>query len=185
LSNTGKRHTCKVCGTSCSTRVFNKRHGENCDNFIVSNRKRGTLEGYSNYWINLDTGVIYKLSGKLMKSNINARGNRVVNLTHDDGSRRKINLDREWMKLKLPEIHEVDVIELVRQLTAENKALKRSISSEVTKILTIYFNDLCPETWGRSLVSWTNFIMMSDNTLDRETVKATITTVQTGRDRIG
>jgi hypothetical protein len=183
LSNTGKRHTCKVCGTSCSTRVFNKRHGENCGNFLFSNRKRGTLEGFSNYWINLDTGVLYKLNGKLMKSNINARGNRVVNLTHDDGSRRKINLDREWMKLKLPEIHEVDAIELVRQLTAENRALKRSISSEVTKILTIYFNDLCPETRGRSAVSWTNFITMSDPTLDREIVKSTIVTMQTGKDK--
>jgi hypothetical protein len=182
VSNAGKRHTCKICGTSCSTRIFNKRHGESCDNFIISNRKRGTLAGFSNYWINLDTGVLYKINGKLMKSNINARGNRVVNLTHDDGTRKKINLDREWMKLKLPEIHEVDVIEHVRQLTAENKALKLSISSEVTRVLTIYFNDLCPETKGRSAISWTNFITMSDPTLDRETVKSTIVTIQTGRD---
>ncbi len=182
MGETGKRHKCAVCGISSSTRVFNKRHGENCNTFIKNNANRGTIEGFSNYWINLNTGVLRNNKGALLSTNINNRGNRVINLTHDDGSRKKFNLDREWMKLKVSMEDNLDEVDTIRLLTAENRALKAAISSDIGKILIIYYNDLCVRTRDRSVLLWTNFIMMSDPTLNRDTVKKVITTIKTGVD---
>lgn len=182
MRDKSKRYTCKICGISCNSRTYRQGHGENCSVFLKKNKNRGTIPGFSKYWINMRTGVIFKNNGKLMKSNINARGNKVVNLINDNGDRIKINIDKKWMDLRVSASEEQDIIDLNRQLTAENKFLKRSISSELDRILLIYFTDICLTTKSRSVLSWTNFIMMSDPTLDRGLVRETINTLSYGID---
>jgi hypothetical protein len=180
MSDKPSRYTCKICGIKSSLRDHRKRHGENCSAYLKINKKRGTILGFSNYWINMETGVLYKNTGRMMKSNINTRGNRVINLINDKGSRIKVNLDREWMKLKYTNGNESAVADANRLLTAENRSLKRSISSELEKVLLIYFADLHPDTVGRSALSWTNHIMASDPTLYRGLVRETMVTLATG-----
>jgi hypothetical protein len=180
MSDKPDRHTCKVCGAISSLRNHRKRHGKECLEYLRINKKRGTILGFSNYWINMDTGVLYKSTGKMMKSSINTRGNRVVNITHDEGNRKKINLDREWMKLKCPSDTNNALVDTNRLLTAENKSLKHAISSELGKVLLLYFADLHVDTMDRSVLSWTNYIMMKDPTLDRGLVRETMITLTTG-----
>ena len=180
MSDKPNRYTCKICGAISSLRDHKKRHGKECLEYLRINRKRGTILGFSSYWINMDTGVLYRDTGKMMRVSINARGNRVVNLTHDNGDRKKINLDREWMKLKCPSDIGSALADTNRLLTAENRSLKRAISSELERVLLIYFTDLHISTIDRSVLSWTNYIMMSDPTLDRGLVRETMITLTTG-----
>jgi hypothetical protein len=180
MSDKPNRYTCKICGDTSSLRYHRKRHGENCLEYLKNNKKRGTILGFSSYWINMDTGVLYKTTGKMMKANINSRGNRTVNLTNDEGMRVKVNLDREWMKMKYTSDSESTVADTNRLLTAENRSLKRSISSELERVLLIYFADLHPNTLNRSVLSWTNYIMINDPTLERGLVRETMITLATG-----
>ncbi len=178
-----KKHLCSVCGIKSMKSIHEKRHGPNCDAHKNKTKNRGTIKGFSNYYLNMATGVLFKINGKRMATNINKRGNKVCNITDDFGRRKKVNLDREWKILLKPDDSKEEVLRQVRSLISENNMLKRAISSDLGRVLLLYHEGLSPETKGMSDIMWTNYILNIDHSLDRGLIRDTILRLQTGINR--
>jgi hypothetical protein len=175
-----KKHLCSVCGVYSVKSINEKRHGSNCQEHKNKTKNRGTIKGFSNYYINMTTGVLFKVNGKRMATNINKRGNKVCNLTDDFGRRKKVNLDREWKISLKPDESKEEILGQVRSLISENNMLKRAISSDLVRILLLYYEELSPETKSMSDIMWTNYILNIDHSLDRGLIRDTILRMQTG-----
>ncbi len=171
---------CEVCGSSCTTKSYNIKHGVECTHMNLSMKNRGTIKGCSSYFINMTSGVLFQNNGKMMKVNINARGNRVVNLTNDEGKRVKINLDREWNKLQFMEITEPEAFRENRVLKAEIYALKHVIADPTHPILKEYLEGLSTNTIDNGVIWWVNYIHMHSPESDRNLIKEVVITLKTG-----